>query len=298
MARGGGLLAAMVTPLGGDGAALDREAVAAYVRWLAGRGVDGVFVGGTTGEGPLLAAQERQGLLEEVVAVARPLGLGVVAHAGAATTAEACALAAHASALGVDAVAAIPPWFFRLDPPSLTDHFAAVAGAAGRTPFYLYHLPAAARNAVTPALVAALAPRAPNLAGVKDSGGDLAALRALIAAGRSACPRGFTVLCGGDAIALGALASGADGLVSGNASAVPEPFVALLRALRSGDLPAARAAQDRVDRVRAALGDGADLGLFKAVLAARGVPVGVPRPPLPARTPAEAAAALRASGDL
>lgn len=286
----------MVTPLGAQGRQLDTEAVGPYVRWLAARGVDGIFVGGTTGEGALLTVTERRLLLEAATATARPLGLRVVAHVGAATTEESCILAAHAAATDVAAVAAVTPWFYALQSSELTEHFAAVAAAAGDRPFFLYHIPGAARNRITPELVAALAPRAPNLAGAKDSGGDLASLRALAAAGHAACPHGFTVYCGGDAIALGALAGGADGLVSGNASAVPEPFVALVAAVRAGDAAAARAAQDRIDAVRQALGDGTDLGLFKAVLAARGVPVGPVRPPLAARRSDQAERALAALG--
>jgi len=288
-----GLVAAMLTPLGPRGREVDAAAVAPYVQWLRQRGVDAVFVGGTTGEGPLLTPEERRHLLEGVVAAARPAGLAVVAHVGDATTAGARVLAEHAARVGADAVAAVTPWYFAVDEEALVDHFAEVAAAAGDVPFLLYHLPGAARNRVTPGLIAALAPRAANLAGVKDSGGDLAGLRALAAAGRAACPRGFTVFCGGDAIALGALAAGADGIVSGNASTVPEPFAELLRAFRAGDTAGARLAQDRIDAVRRALGDGLDLGLFKAALEARGVRVGQPRPPLPARERMQGAAALQ-----
>lgn len=277
-----GLVAAMLTPLDPAGG-LDTGAIAPYVQWLRERGVDSVFAGGTTGEAPLLTAEERRRLLEAVVAAAQPLGLGVVAHAGDATTAGARALAAHARSAGANAVAAVTPWYFALDEAALVEHFAVVAAAAAPLPFLLYNIPGAARNRITPGLIAALAARAPNLAGVKDSAGDLAGMRALAAAGRRACPAGFSVLCGGDAIALGALAAGADGIVSGNASTVPEPFAALLAAFHRGDQGAARAAQDRIDAVRAALADGTDLGLFKATLEARGLRVGAPRPPLPAR---------------
>ena len=288
----------MVTPLAPDGRHLHATAVAPYVQWLAQRGVDGVFVGGTTGEGPLLSLEERRQLLELVIGAARPLRLTVVAHVGDATTGGACALAEHAARAGADAMAAVTPWFFGLDLAALVEHFAELAATAAKTPFFLYHIPGAARNRVTPDLITALAPRAPNLAGLKDSGGDLAGLRGLAAAGRAACAHGFTVFCGGDAIALGALAAGADGMVSGNASTVPEPFVELVRAFRAGDLAGARRAQDRIDAVRLALRDGGDLGLFKAVLQARGVGVGGPRRPLAARSRAEAAAALAEIGPL
>ena len=290
-----GLLSAIVTPLGGDGR-LDTAALGPYLSWLAARGVDGVFVGGTTGEGPLLSNPERRQLLEAAVALARPLGLRVVAHVGAVTTRAACRLARHAAASGADAVAAVTPWFYGLDATALADHFAQVAEASAAVPFYLYNIPQAAQNHVTPELVAEVARRAPNLAGLKDSAGERARLAALVAAGRAARPGGFTVFCGGDAIALDALEAGADGIVSGNASAVPEPFADLLRAFRAGDVARARQAQARIDVAREALRNGADIGLYKAVLAARGVAVGQPRPPLPGRGGQEAAAALAAIG--
>ncbi len=293
--RASGLLSAMVTPLGPDGR-LDTAALGRYLPWLAARGVDGVFLAGTTGEGPLLSVLERRRLLEATLAVARPLGLRVVAHVGAATTRAARQLARHAAAAGADAVAAVTPWFYGLDAAALADHFAAVAEAAAGVPFFLYNIPQAARNRVTPELVAAVAQRVPNLAGLKDSQGEGAVLASLVAAGRAACPGGFAVFCGGDGLALEALEAGADGIVSGNASTVPEPFADLLHAFRAGDLAAARKAQARIDAVRQALRHGADIGLYKAALAARGVPVGPPRPPLPSRGVEEAAAALAAIG--
>jgi 4-hydroxy-tetrahydrodipicolinate synthase len=114
-----GAFAAALTPLAGDGAALDEEAFGPYVDFLAAGGVDGILACGTTGEGVLLSIDERR----RAAAAFRGAMRGtLIVHAGAQTTADTCALAAHAAEIGADAVAVIPPPYFRLDDDALTGH--------------------------------------------------------------------------------------------------------------------------------------------------------------------------------
>src|SRR5512134_271906 len=105
-----GALAAAVTPLDGD--RLDEGAVAPYVDFLAASGLDGLLALGTTGEGLLLGIAERQRAVELFVEAAQGR-LQVAAHCGAQTTADTVALAAHAAAAGVAAVAVIGPPYFQ-----------------------------------------------------------------------------------------------------------------------------------------------------------------------------------------
>jgi len=116
--------------------------------------------------------------------------------------------------------------------------------------------------------------------GLKDSSGDLDVLRAH----RAVSPgRTVSLLSGTDGLNLAALQLGSDGMISGNANPVPEPFVALVRAWRAGDAGAVLAAQGQIDAARSALANGARLADFKAVLVARGVlrcaAVRAPHPP-------------------
>ena len=109
-----GALAAAVTPLRDGGAALDEDAFGPYVDFLAAGGLDGMLALGTTGEGILLSLDERRRAAELFVAAADGR-LQVAVHAGAQTTADTVALAAHAAESGADAVAVIGPPYYPLD---------------------------------------------------------------------------------------------------------------------------------------------------------------------------------------
>src|SRR5207237_7821261 len=132
-----GALAAAVTPLTGGGELLDEDAIDPLVGFLESGGLDGLLALGTTGEGILLSAEERQRAAELFLA-ARPDDFAIAVHCGAQTTRETVEPAAHAPDLGADAVAVIGPPYFALDDRALLAHFAAAAEACEPVPFYVY----------------------------------------------------------------------------------------------------------------------------------------------------------------
>lgn len=269
-----GVIVPLLTPFDRQGA-LDHAALARLVEFLIARGVQGLFPGGTTGEGPLLTLDERRALAETVVRAADGR-VPVIIHTGAITTRDAVALTRHAQACGADAAALITPYYFRYSDEALFRHFAAVCEAAPEFPIYLYNNPAVTGNAIDAGLVRRLAEAYPNVAGMKDSGGQLENLLRCMGLRGGA----FNTASGNDGDILAALALGIDACVSGNANFVPELIVALYHAAAAGDLARARALQLQVNSVRYLLEDGRDLSLFKAILQARGVPVGTVRAPL------------------
>jgi 4-hydroxy-tetrahydrodipicolinate synthase len=270
-----GVVVATITPMNHD-FGLDEAACRTYFRFLADHGPQAVFIAGSTGEGPALSNDERFRLAE--LAVAELHGkVQVIAHAGHINTADTVALVRHAREAGADGAAVITPWYYALDEDSLYAYYRTVAESVPDFPVYLYNLPSYARNVITPSLIARLAADVPNIAGLKDSTGDFAALQANMAA----TDRPFTVLSGSDAFALAGLALGTVGFVSGNSSAFPEVFVGLWNAFQRGDLAAARRYQQLIHRIRAALKDGGNLAYFKTALALRGIPAGPVRPPRP-----------------
>jgi 4-hydroxy-tetrahydrodipicolinate synthase len=272
---GQGLVVPLVTPLDAGGESVDEGALAALIEFLIGRRVDSLMVCGTTGEGVLLTDEERQRVAAAAVRAAAGR-VPVLVQTGAASTAATLALTRAARDCGADAATVVTPYYFRLPDAALIAHYAAVAESVPEFPIFLYNIPQNTGNALAPAVVAEIARRCPNVAGIKDSSGNLAQL----AEYRSEVPRRFTTLVGSDRLILAALAGGADGAVAGNANAVPEPFVELFDAMAAGDLTRARLAQARVTAVARILGDGGDLSLFKGVLKWRGVSVGPVRRPL------------------
>ena len=90
---------------------VDRSAMQALVDFLIERGVNALFPGGTTGEGPLLSLPERMRLAEITVEAARGR-VPVIVHTGAITTPDTVAVTRHARAAGAQAAAIMPPIFY------------------------------------------------------------------------------------------------------------------------------------------------------------------------------------------
>lgn len=269
-----GVIVPVLTPFDEQGN-LDTGALVTLVDYLIDRGVHGLFPGGTTGEGPLLTVDERK-LLGETVVKAAKGRIPVIIHTGAITTAATVELSLHAQAIGAVAAAVMPPFYFRHSDAALMAHYLTVTRAAPDFRFYLYNFPFVSNNTLTFEFVTALMAKAPNIVGMKDSSGSLELLSRLAGVTGGA----FNTANGGDGQILAGQAMGLDACVSGNANVVPELVVALYEAAAAGDITRARVLQQRLNRVRELLRDGADLSLFKQMVGRRGVPVGDVRPPL------------------
>jgi dihydrodipicolinate synthase/N-acetylneuraminate lyase len=253
-----GALAAALTPLRDGGAALDEDAFAPYLGFLVEGGLDGILALGTTGEGILLSVEERKRATELFVAAAGGR-LQVAAHCGAQTTADTIALAEHAAASGVDAVAVIGPPYFRLDAEALFEHFRVAAAACAPTPFYLYEFEAASGYAIPLEVIGRLREEAPNLAGLKVSDSPFEQVRPYLV-------EGLDVFVGAEALLADGLAAGAAGAVSGLAAAFPEDVAALVRK------PSADGAR-RLGEMRAAIERFPRHAALKLVVGQRGVAV-------------------------
>ena len=288
-----GVIPPIFTPFTYGGEAVDSDALGAHAGWLLEKGVHGLMPCGTTGEGPLLSSEERMQVLGVVLDVAAGR-VPVVAHIGAATTAETVALALDAVDRGAAALSVVCPYYYRLPPPALVDHFVTVARAVSQAPVYLYNIPQLTGNALASALASEIVARAPNVVGIKDSAGNLQALKeyGTVDGGR------FQVICGSDGLILPALRQGAVGCVSGNANVFPELVVGLFESYRLGQEARAEQLQATLDRVRSIMLDGRSIGLMKRMLEWRGPRAGSVRPPLPEVEDAAVRAAAQKLGDL
>ena len=268
-----GAIAAAVTPLKDGGADLDEGAVAPLTRFLADGGIDGALVCGTTGEGILLSPAERVRVAERFVE-ARPDGFQIAIHAGAQSTTDTVALATHAKEIGADAVAVIAPPYFPLDEPALLEHLRAAAEACGPLPFYVYEFAGRSGYAIPVTVIERLRETSPNLAGLKVSDTPWSAIEPYAL-------EGLDLFVGSEPLVLEALEHGADGAVSGLATAFPEIVAALVH-------DRDRTAGEQVSTLRTLLGPIPFHAALKEILVARGVPIRPDvRPPLRPLTPQE-----------
>ena len=235
------LLAAITSPFGADGA-LDLDAFEAHLRWLGARGVDGVFVAGTTGEGVLLEADEVERLVKRAAAVD---SVRVIAQIGRPSTRATVALARRALAAGADAVAAYVPWFYPLTLEQTRVHFRALLEAADGRPAFMYNIPPRTVNDLEPPLAGELA-RA-GFAGMKDSTGDFARHEEYLDAVRGA---DFELYIGAEPLLLRAVRAGSSGSINGLLNCRPELFVALREALEAGDDAHADRVQDEISALK------------------------------------------------
>ena len=252
------LVVAAVTPLSTEGSALDEAAVPPYVNFLESHGADGIFACGTTGEGVLLSLDERR----RTAAAFRKAATGfLVVHAGAQNTADTVALAAHAVAIGADAVAVIPPPYFALDADALTAHFVAAARACAPLPFYCYAFTARSGYPLPVEVIRRIGASVDNLAGLKVSESPFEMVAPYLGLG-------LPVLIGSEPLIAEGIAGGAIGTVSGMAAAFPD----VVRSALDAGGPAATA---RMRSLRSAMEEsGQFIAAAKHVLGRRGVDVG------------------------
>ncbi|HET6764570.1 MAG TPA: dihydrodipicolinate synthase family protein [Longimicrobiaceae bacterium] len=290
-----GVFAPATTPFDPETGDADVVAMRANVRrWLRAP-LAGVVLFGSTGEGLLLEDGERAALLEatrEVVDGGRLL----LAGTGAESTRTAIRLAREAARHGADAVLVHAPSYYRpqMTPEALRDHFAAVADASP-VPVLLYQVPPQYSGVELPAgLVGELA-KHPNVAGIKDSSGDLKTLAALV----DACQGRAAVLAGSGAVFYGALEVGAAGGILAVSLLMPSEACAIHDHYRAGRLAEAGRVQERVAPLHRAVVGALGVAGVKAGMDALGMRGGAPRPPLKplrAREAEAVHAALSAAG--
>lgn len=268
-----GLIPPLTTPLTPDGE-VDSQSLQRLCGFLITAGVDGLFIGGSSGEAALLSDTQRCRAIE--VAVGTAAGqVPVVAGAIDTGTARVIDHAQAAAKLGAAAVVSTGPFYVAPHPDEVVRHFQLLHDAVD-VPVVAYDIPSATHTTLPAAAVEALA-AAGIIAALKDSSGDLTGFRKILAATSATDLRVFT---GSETVTDLALQLGAHGQVPGLANVDPDGYVRIAQAAAACDWVAAAAEQQRLlrvfriidvaDRSRIGFTAGA-LGAFKAAQYLRGV---------------------------
>ena len=214
---------------------INPEAVRELTRWFIDKGVQGLYVGGSSGECIYQSKEERKLVLENVMAEAKGK-ITVIAHIACNNTADSQELAAHAESVGVDAIAAIPPIYFKLPPYAIAQYWNDMSAAAPNTDFIIYNIPQLAGVSLTPALLREML-KNPRVIGVKNSSmpvQDIEEFRA----------EGCAVFNGPDEQLLSGLVAGATGGIGGTYGAMPELYIKIYNLVKENKIAEARAIQD------------------------------------------------------
>ena len=220
--------------------AIDPQAVRALTEYLMNKGVKGLYVGGSSGECIYHSVAERKLVLENVMAVAKGK-LTIIAHVACNNTADSRELAAHAEALGVDAIAAIPPIYFHLPEHAIARYWNDISDAAPNTDFVIYNIPQLAGVALTLPLLHEMQ-KNPRVVGVKNSSMPVQDIQMWR-------DEGVIVFNGPDEQLLSGLAAGAIGGIGGTYGAMPELFLKIRELFLEGKMEQAREIQNEVCRI-------------------------------------------------
>ena len=220
----------------------------AFTEYLIEKGVNGLYVGGSSGECIYHSVAERKALLEAVIAQAAGR-VTIIAHVACNNTADSVELAAHAEKCGVDAIASIPPIYFHLPNYAIADYWNTMSAAAPNTEFIIYNIPQLAGTALTMPLLNEML-KNPNVIAVKNSSMPTQDIQMFKDAGIQARGAdGFAVFNGPDEQFVSGRVMGADGGIGGTYAVMPELFLKMNELIEKGDIPAAREIQYKADRI-------------------------------------------------
>jgi 4-hydroxy-tetrahydrodipicolinate synthase len=240
-----GSIPALVTPMGEDGS-IDFGAWEKLLDFHLAAGTDGVVVGGTTGESPVL----ERGEIEELIRRAKSqIGgrIPVIAGSGTNSTAGSVALSRAAEAAGADALLVVTPYYNKPTQEGLFRHFSAVADAVD-IPLILYNVPGRTACDMLADTVARLSQH-PRIVGVKEATGDIARGVAIL---RQSKP-GFLLLSGDDPTAAELIRIGARGVISVTANVAARAMHDLCAAGLAGRHGEAMAINERLIPLHKAL---------------------------------------------
>ncbi|SEC31217.1 dihydrodipicolinate synthase family protein [Rhodococcus koreensis] len=285
-----GVLTALPTPFTADDQ-IDAGLMQKVVDRNIDAGVDALVVGGGTGEYTSLTNAERRQIFE--IVVEHTAGrVPVVAHTGSLTTREAVGLSRAAEATGADALMLITPFYEPLTETEISRYVETVAGSVS-VPIMLYNNPGVTGVNLGAEGIARFGREIDNIEYVKDSSHDWEQALRLIHHHRD----DIKLIMGWDSFSFGALTEGAAGIMAGAANVVPNEIVAVVRAIREGDLNRALENWLRVFPAIDAMMAVPFTQAVKAGLRLQGLDIGSPRSPLADLEPG-AEASLEAALDL
>jgi 2-dehydro-3-deoxy-D-pentonate aldolase len=225
-----GVVPPMITPLA-DEYNLDLPGLKKLIEHVLAGGVHGLFLLGTTGEGPSLSYELKYEMVKkscEIIAGRVPVLVGITDT----SFAESIRLAEHAAACGADAVVLAPPYYFPAGQAELLEYFEHLAPKLP-LPLFLYNMPSMTKVTIDVDTLRK-ASEIDNIVGFKDSGGNMIKYHEYIVAMQDKTD--FSMLIGPEELLGESVLFGGHGGVAGGANIKPRLFVDMYEAAVAGDL--------------------------------------------------------------
>ena len=272
MAKLEGTFVVNVTPFDSSDQ-LDLPAMRGLVDYFIDNKVDGIFVGGSTGEFAYLTPEEHMKIIEMVVSHVRKR-IPVLAGTAACATKQAVAFTKYAETVGADGAVIVPPFYHKPTEEGILHHFKEISEAVD-FPIMVYNNPATAKIDLQPELIQKLSEF--NIRYVKESSGDVSRVYKI----RRATNDRMTVFCGADNLMLESYLMGATGFICVAANFLPFETSEVYRLYKRGKIEEARTLYEKLLPVLNFLEDtGKFAQASKAALNMSGKSVGQTRSPL------------------
>jgi N-acetylneuraminate lyase len=250
------------------------EATRKLARFYADKGIKGLYVGGSSGEGFLLTVEERKQMLEAVMAEVGT-ELKIIVHVGAAATRDSVALTKHAESLGVAAISAVPNVYYKIPERSIELHWKNIMDSAD-LPFIIYNIPQTTGYDLSLGLLKKMLSY-PKVVGIKNSSMSTYDIQKFKAIGG----KDLLVFNGPDEQYISGRIMGADAGIGGTYGVMPELYVKAEEFYAAGNIQKAQEIQFDINDIIGELLSFASLyAAAKAVLKLRGIDIGTTRLPL------------------
>ncbi|MBT6167142.1 MAG: N-acetylneuraminate lyase [Verrucomicrobia bacterium] len=276
-----GLVAAVVTPMNAKGD-LDLSVVPRVVDYLASKGITGIYIAGSTGEGMSLTDEERRGVAEAYVGAAkgRMKSFVQVGHNSLRASAD---LAGHAESIGADAVSATPTGYFKVSGEAeLVEGLLPIVEAAPKTPFYYYHIPFLSGVNLDPIKLTDISmDRLPTFCGIKYSDGASLHNLPLL---ESVAP-GLEFLSGSDEAYLMSVAQGYKAAVGSTYNYAAPIYNNVRKSLSVGDFKRAQVWQKHALEMITAMFETCGRSSLKVMMQMVGIDCGPVRRPIDPASP-------------
>jgi len=268
-----GVVAPPVVPftVGGD---IDEKKLRQYINWLIEKGVNALFSLGSFGGGPLLSIEERKRVAElNVEAVDGRIP--VICQIGHNSTCFSVELAKHAEKAGLNAIAVLPPGYYKHTTENIKRYFQEILNSVD-IPVYLYNNPGSIGYSIAPELLAELAEM--GLSGIKDSSFDLVYFQKAM---NAVDKEDFNWINGTAPLMYPSIMLGADACVLGPANAFPELAISIWNAIQARDYKEAEKLQKKMVKLCGVMNLTTDVVGVHEMIKLRGFDFGgYPRRPL------------------
>jgi len=214
---------------------IDEKATRDFVNYLIKKGVDGLYLTGSTGEGFLMTGEERKKVVEIVISEVDGR-IPVMVHVGDIGTKKSIELAKHAYETGADAISSVPPFYWKFKEDNMFQYYKDISESTP-LPMVVYNVPLVGALGID--FVKRLA-TIDNVKGVKytlPTHFEIVQMKEQIG-------EDFIIYSGCDEMAVSGLMNGADGIIGSFYNIIPELFKDIYNAVRNNDMETARTKQD------------------------------------------------------